>query len=123
MQTALPFGAMSLFDAQALSDHELARIAQDTGCAVASVNAAAEHVRAHAAYDEQVRALVFTTGRPKEDVERLVRMVRPAVEQRSLQGGGAHAPRHALTRSATRPVSAGSAPLDHLHTRAGCGLF
>ena len=69
--------------AQVLSDQELARIAQETGFDVATGNEAAEHVRAHVAYDEQVRAPVFTTGRSKDDVERLVRMVRTAgIEQR-----------------------------------------
>jgi hypothetical protein len=83
MQTALQFGAMSLFGARARSDDELARIAQETGFDVATGTEAAEHVRAHVAYDEQVRAPVFTTGRSKDDVERLVRMVRTAgIEQR-----------------------------------------
>ena len=74
---------MSLFDPQALPDDALARIAQETGFDVAVVNQVAANVRAHAVDADQVSALVHMTGRPNEDVQRLVRMVRStAIEHR-----------------------------------------
>lgn len=72
---------MSPFDAEALPDDELARIAYESGFDVATVNEQAENARAHQPYEEQVQQVLLTYGGSRERAERLVRMVRAAVAE------------------------------------------
>jgi hypothetical protein len=72
---------MSMYDAQEQLDDKLAGIAEETQFEVPTVHDVAEHV-GHLTEDEQVTMLVRITGRPKDEVSRLVRMVQTAVLDR-----------------------------------------